>query len=118
MRTNLNPQELVVELLKRSTCSVQCAAVIADKQGVFSWGWNSSGPTGLGQHAEAHAISRANPKRLAGATIYVAARRRKSGSALNSRPCDACQNIIKGCSQVVYRTPFGGTLSWIWEPLL
>ena len=61
-----DPRQLAVDLLPRSTCLVQVAAVIADKRGIFSWGWNSSGVTGYGEHAEAAAIRRANKRRLRG----------------------------------------------------
>lgn len=107
MKTNLNPQELVVQLLKRSTCSVQVAAVLADAQGVFAWGWNSSGPSGMGQHAEAHAISRANPRRLPASTIYVASRRRKSGRAVLSAPCKDCMPLVSKCAYVEWRNNDG-----------
>jgi deoxycytidylate deaminase len=107
VKTNLNPQELVVELLKRSTCSVQVAAVLADKHGVFSWGWNSSGPTGMGEHAEAMCMRRANPARVPLATLYVAARRRKSRRAVLACPCVACARIVLKCAYVCYREKSG-----------
>lgn len=113
MNTNLNPQELVVQLLKRSTCSVQVAACLADKQGVFSWGWNSSGPDGMGEHAEAMCLRRANPKRIPLATLYVAARRKKSGRSVVARPCKACAPSVSKCADVSWRTKF--TDLWINE---
>ena len=103
MNTNLNPQELVVQLLKRSTCSVQVAAVLADKHGVHAWGWNSTGPDGMGLHAEAHCLSRANPARVPASTLYVAARRRKSGRAVLACPCVPCARIVYKCAYVSWR---------------
>lgn len=91
MNTKADPKELVVSLIKRSTCSVQVAAVIVDKWGVFSWGWNNMGPTGYGQHAEQHAMSRANVDRLAYSTIYVAAARKRNGKTVTAKPCEECQ---------------------------
>lgn len=100
---------LALDLLHRSTCNVQVASVIADSWGVVSWGWNSAGSTGYGEHAEAAAIRRANRKRLKGATIYVAAQRRKHGGAVMALPCKACQEIIKaaGISLIIYRNGQG-----------
>ena len=107
MNTNLNPQELVVQLLKRSTCSVQVAAVLADNAGIFAWGWNSSGVTGHGMHAEEHCLRRANPARVPFATLYVAARRRKSGRAVIARPCEKCAPIVSKCVWVEWRDSHG-----------
>lgn len=89
-----DPRQLAIDLLNRSECAVQVAAVIADRHGIFSWGWNSVG-TGLGEHAEAAAIRRANKKRLSGATIYVAGRRKKSRNPVLSKPCEHCEAIIR-----------------------
>lgn len=107
MNTRLDPQELVVELLKRSTCSVQVAAVLADKHGVFSWGWNSSGKTGMGEHAEAMCLRRANPRRIASSTLYVAARRKKSGRAVLACPCKQCMPIVSKCLAIRWREKNG-----------
>ena len=104
-----DPRKLAEDLLSRSTCAVQVAAVIADNAGIFSWGWNHQGFGGFGAHAEVEAIRRANKKRLSGATIYVASKRRKSGNALLSKPCDECQKWLwaYGIGQVVYRDKEG-----------
>lgn len=103
MLKNIPPKELAIDLLARSVCSVQVAAVIYDSYGIFSWGWNSLGPDGFGWHAEAHAISRANRQRLAGSTIAVASRRKKSGSIICSKPCDICmKRIIKAQLGIIY----------------
>lgn len=85
-----DPRELAIDLLPRSICSVQVAAVIADSYGIFSWGWNSMGADGLGEHAEAAAIRRANKKRLEGATIYIASRRKRNQKVVLAMPCPAC----------------------------
>jgi len=109
MDTNRDPKELAVALLNRSKCAVQVAAVLADAYGVFGWGWNSSGPTGLGEHAEAHCLKRSNRGRVGSATLYVAARRsRKSGNRMvTAKPCSSCQQLIKECRRVVYRDGLG-----------
>jgi hypothetical protein len=113
MNTNLNPQELVVQLLKRSTCSVQVAAVLADKHGIHSWGWNSSGRTGMGEHAEAMCLRRANPARVPHSTLYVAARRKKSGRAVLSCPCTACMPAASKCAYIQWREKVGGDWQWL-----
>lgn len=105
-----DPRQLVIDLLPRSICSVQVAAVIADSHGILSWGWNNVGE-GYGQHAENHAIWRANKRRLAGAaTIYVASRRMRGfgPKAINSRPCEECMKLIgKYDLDVVFRAADG-----------
>jgi deoxycytidylate deaminase len=85
-------------------------AVIVDKKGVLSWGWNhtktftapSGGGTGI--HAEVHAIMRANPKRLVGSTIYVAGVRKRNIKSVESKPCDKCMHWIRlsGITKIVY----------------
>lgn len=111
MNLKAHPTEIALALLSRSICSVQVAAVLVDDWGVFSWGWNSMGPDGLGQHAEEHAISRANRKRLEGATIYIASQRKRNKRPVCSRPCETCQPILKGIG-VVFRDGDGN-----WKPL-
>lgn len=98
-----DPRELAVALLDRSTCKVQVAAVLADKHGIFAWGWNSSGK-GSGMHGEAHAISRASRRRMKGATIYVAGRRMAKGNMVCAMPCLACAKAVKAAkiSEVWY----------------
>lgn len=90
----LIPSELAVDLTKRSICAVQVAAVVWDSYGVFSWGWNSAGPDGMGEHAEAHAIKRANKARLAGSSIAIAGRRKRNGKIVVSLPCTDCANRV------------------------
>lgn len=104
-----DPRQLTLDLLPRSICSVQVAAVIADKRGIFSWGWNSVG-SGFGEHAEVAAIRRANKRRLRGATIYVATQRMRSfgPKMVNSMPCFGCEALImKRGLNVVYRDARG-----------
>jgi deoxycytidylate deaminase len=110
MDKNKDPRELVVQLLKRSQCAVQVGAVIANDWGVHYWGWNSSGPTGYGQHAEAHAIERACKDRWMTVAwdpenrIYVAARRKRNGRIVTAKPCEECRKLIdKYRLRVVYR---------------
>jgi deoxycytidylate deaminase len=108
MKKPSNGADLAVDILGRSTCSVQVGAAIADKHGIFSWGWNSVG-SGYGIHAEAHAISRANKRRLRGATIFVASKRTRSQKAITSKPCAECQRLIdKWELQVAWRDNDGG----------
>lgn len=101
------PTELAVELLDRSTCQVQVAAVLADKHGTFSWGTNHQGFDGYGMHAEHFCWLRSNRKRLSEATMYVAARRKKSGSVVLAKPCLQCQQIIRKIGTVIYRDKDG-----------
>lgn len=93
MRKPNDPRELAVALLSRSECAVQVAAVLADRWGIFGWGWNSSG-SGFGEHAEAAAFRRANRKRLEWATLYVASQRVRNGKAVCSLPCEDCERLI------------------------
>lgn len=84
--------------------------MIVDRDGrIFSWGWNHSGKDGMGMHAEEHAISRANRKRLINSTIYTAGERRRSGNIVSSFPCESClATIVKvGIGRIVYRDKNG-----------
>ena len=124
MNTHCDPRELAVDLLNRSSCEVQVAAVLWDSHGIFSWGWNHERNGNEGEHAEEHAVKRANPKRLRGARLTVAARRRKSRRIIFARPCvkerrDApwarpCLEICRsvGLRLVEFTTKSGG-----WETL-
>ncbi|MBI3019913.1 MAG: hypothetical protein HYY60_01130 [Parcubacteria group bacterium] len=92
MDTRKTARALALDLLDRSPCRVQIAAVLVDANGrIFAWGWNHKADGGAGKHAEAHAIERANKRRLRGATIVVAGRRKKNGNILCARPCEAIQ---------------------------
>lgn len=87
-------EQLAVDISARSGCSVQVGAALVDANGIFAWGWNSVGFDGHGLHAEAHAILRANKKRLAGATIYVSSTRRRNNKIVTSKPCEDCQKLL------------------------
>lgn len=117
MNTALSPQQLCIDLVERSTCSVKVAAVLADKHGIFAWGWNGMGHNGLGHHAEAHALSRANRRRLANATMYVAAVRKRNHKTVTAKPCQECHRLMihDGVHQVVWRNADG---DWITESLV
>jgi tRNA(Arg) A34 adenosine deaminase TadA len=109
---NLNcydPEELAGIVALRSICAVQVGAVLADHNGIFSWGWNSSGCDGFGEHAEAAAIRRANKRRLRGAAIYVSARRRKSRSVILAKPCGMCASRLQkwGITRITYSSRGG-----------
>lgn len=106
-----DPRDVVVALLNRSICQVQVAAVLVDTYGIYAWAWNDMGPTGLGMHAEARCISRANRKRFPESTLYVAARRRRNHKIITSRPCLSCQPLLGSIGKVVYRDAEG-----MWVP--
>jgi hypothetical protein len=88
-----DPRQLAIDLLPRSICNVQVAAVLAHKHGIYAWAWNSVG-NGLGEHAEAAAIRRANRNRLYGMDIYVASQRMRNKKIVNSKPCVDCQRLL------------------------
>lgn len=114
MRKDAPPTELAEALLRRSVCAVQVGAVLLDSYGVFAWGWNHAG-TGDGQHAESHALSRANKKRCHGATVCVAAARK--GHPITSRPCVDCERelLAAGVREMLWMTRGG---LWVREPML
>lgn len=109
MNTRLDPRELAEAVMRRSVCHVQVGAVIYDRTGPFSWGWNGPGHNGLGLHAEVMAMRRANPDRLWGATIAVASRWKKHGKVAPSKPCDACAAAIQA---VGLRVTFRDVNGW------
>ena len=84
-----NPIEVAIAMCNRSVCNVRVGAVIWDANGIISWGWNSAGPSGMGQCAEIHAISRANRLRLSNSNIAIAGRR-KASTVVTSFPCSGC----------------------------
>lgn len=94
MRKPASGRELAADILARSRCNVQVGAAIEDSNGILSWGWNSAGFEGFGLHAEAHAVMRANKKRLRGATIYVASVRERANKVIISKPCQDCRKLI------------------------
>lgn len=67
------------------------AAVLSDRHGIFSWGWNGKG-AGLGRHAEEHVLLRANPRRVRGATLTLAGRRTRSGNWVYAYPCSGARH--------------------------
>jgi deoxycytidylate deaminase len=103
MRKPASAKELAIDILARSNCSVMVGAAIEDHTGIVSWGWNSVG-SGYGLHAEVHAIQRANRRRLAGATLYVASMRARTNKSITSKPCPDCQRLIdKWGLRIVWR---------------
>ena len=112
MDTSRGPWATARDLWARSRCRVKVAAVLTDRKGrAFAWGWNHAGADGRGQCAERHAIARANPARLAGATIYI-----RGFNCVNesvSRPCPACTEALAraGVARAVYRDGPGKTVT-------
>ena len=89
------PEDLATYILERSSCSVKVGAVLVDKAGrIYSWGQNHMGFDGMGQCAEAYAISRATRWRLPGSTIYVASMRARNRKPICSKPCPSCQALL------------------------
>ena len=101
-----DPTDVVLGLLDRSICSIQVAACLVDKWGIYSWAWNHAGD-GLGCHAERFVLRRANPKRLSTSTLYVAARRLRNGKTVTARPCLDCQRLIRRVGRTIYRDQAG-----------
>ncbi len=109
-----DPRQLAIDLLDRSTCRVQVAAALVDSDSRYvSWGWNSSGSDGMGCHAEAHCWTRASRRRLEGSRMFVAAKRKKSGSVICARPCEACQPFLEPFGITAYFRDKDG----LWKPL-
>lgn len=111
MNKKIPYDELARIISQRSICNVKVGAIIYDKHGVFAWGWNSSG-SGYGLCAERHAISRANRKRLVGATILTVSMRR--AKQICSTPCIKCSLAIKkaGIAKVIYASLNGEWLTY------
>lgn len=102
-----DPRQLALDLQGRSTCAVKVGAVITDRHhNIMAWGWNHMGLTGLGEHAEAAAIRRANKWRLEGATMWVAGRRSRP---VFSKPCLECARLLRAWNFIgsVYTTSTG-----------
>lgn len=89
-----DPKKLAIDIAFRSSCRIMMGAVIYDKRGIFSWGWNSSGFDGMGLCAERHAISRANPNRLNNSIICIAGFRRRNLGMVRGLPCELCESVI------------------------
>ena len=111
MNTNRTPEEICLDVMRRSTCSVQVGAVLVDAMGILGWGWNHAGFTGMGEHAEVNALKRTNYHRQIGSTIYVASQRNRNQKAITSKPCERCQGWLeaRGVSTVWWR---GGDNLW------
>lgn len=107
-----DPRELAIAMMSRSVCNVQVGAVLADSWGIFSWGHNSSGFSGYGEHAEAHCLRRSNRRRVKGSTLYVAARRQRNSRPVTAKPCERCLQLITRCKHVTYRDGDG-----VWQIL-
>lgn len=108
MKKPANATDLATDILERSICSIRVGAAIEDASGILAWGWNSEGFDGYGMCAEAHAIRRANRKRLLGSTIYVAGKRSRNGKFVPAKPCPECQKLIdKWELRVVWRDNTG-----------
>ena len=106
MNTRLDAWRIAGRLRERSRCRVKVAAVITDARGaVFAWGWNHAGPDGLGLCAERHALTRANPQRLIGATVHV--RGFNGANESGSTPCRACHRALtrQGVARIEYSDP-------------
>lgn len=103
-----DPRQLAIDLLPRSTCSVQVGAVLTDGN-IYAWGWNSVG-SGFGEHAEAAAIRRANRSRLRGSVMCVASRRKRNGKTVCSKPCASCQKLLVKHGIIAYYQDADG--SW------
>ena len=115
MKKGDSARSLALDLLSRSPCGVMVAAVLSDNNGIFAWGWNhyhtlkSNGAPGM--HAEEHAISRANRRRLSGSRLTVAGVRRYSNKQVYSRPCEKkCLLLAKkhGITMIEFTTKDGG----------
>ena len=63
-----------------------------------------------GIHAELAAILAANEEDVKGATLYVSGETTKGGNLIMSKPCAACQSILKryGIKDVFYHDRSGG----------
>lgn len=98
-----SPKDAALYYMKRSICTVQVGAVLWDKRGFVSAGWNHSGPSGMGEHAEENCLKRASHKRANGAVMWIAGRYKKSKNPVNSSPCAFCWLLLKPCAYVCYR---------------
>lgn len=119
MDTRRLPHELAFDLARRrgSHDSWRMAAVLVDRRGIFSWGWNHM-DNGHSIHAEKHAIKNANPRRIPGSILWVVGLTRADRPIL-AKPCDLdhkphrpvprCMPLIRkyGIAKVIYSTPTG-----------
>ena len=119
MNTRQGARELAKDIAERSPCCVQVGAVLSDNKGrIISWGWNHYDVNGSDRsttiHAEEHAISRANPKRLrtGKVTLSLAGQWNKNNNLVYARPCtDRCMPAAQkhGVDTIEYRNKDG---SW------
>jgi deoxycytidylate deaminase len=109
-----DPRTLAIDLVNRSVCHIKVGAVIYDKHGIFAWGWNNSGRNGFGQHAEMHALMRANRKRLRSASIAIAGQRERNGNVVPSPPCTMCRAQLSsvGVKHVYIQNRAGEWITW------
>ncbi len=115
MKKGCGPRELALNLLHRSPCNIQVAAVLSDRNGIFAWYWNNVGD-GFGMCAERKAIKQANRKRLKGAILTIAGRRKRNGRFVFCQPCLHCFNTAKRAGiKIVEHTTKDG--NWINFPL-
>ncbi len=83
-------------------------AVVVNKNEIVSTGWCHHSDLKLAEyisiHAEVHAIHRANPKDLQGATIYIVTRSLKSRNRSLGKPCQRCTAFLHdvGIEKIVY----------------
>ena len=104
---SIDPKELCLKLLKRSSCAVQVGSVLTTKGLITATGWNHAGSSGYGCHAEEMTFKRSNHKNIPKSVLYVAARRKKSKNPVTSRPCAFCWQLVKNCAYVIYRDKDG-----------
>jgi deoxycytidylate deaminase len=94
-------------------------AVIVNGNKEVSTGWCHQSDLQLTEyisiHAETHAIYRANPKDLDGATIYIVTRSVKSNNRSIGKPCVRCAAMIHdaGIERIVYS--IGNNEFGVWE---
>lgn len=105
MNTRRAVEEIALSLTQRATHrTYRLACVLYDHHGVFSWGWAHPFT-----HAEIHALTRANPRRLVGAHAVVAGVHR-TGRWVLARPCNACYQRLLNTrvASVAYTLRGGG----------
>ena len=97
----------------RSSCWVQAGAVLQHRDGnMMVGGWNHAGPDGMGQHAEAHVLSRL-PKFQRGLVVSITVAKFNGKKWLTSPPCSNCRQRIKAAGIPLVRY-FDGD-EWITE---
>jgi deoxycytidylate deaminase len=97
--------QLAKDLSERSIIKIKVGAVIYNKEGIVSWGWNNPGKDGRGEHAECMAV-----RRLVGvypgttSSLSIAVFSSRKGRPNNSRPCARCQEVLRsrGIKNYVY----------------